>query len=254
MANGIAITKKQPNHSNQRVVSFGKADRDEDTPYIYRLEDVTGYTDIQNIIWAGYRQVFSEHEILSFNRQKNLESQLKNGSITVRDFIRGLAQSEAFYRIVVEVNNNYRLVDICLRRLLGRKAYNKEEEIAWSIKIATLGFTGFVNALVDSEEYTDNFGDNIVPYQRKRMEGRPFNLVTPRYDEDFQETAGTVRTDWRFTLEKFYSEKAKTQRLSEGDPRKYADMAASVSGKGNYAQNIKASNLDYMNLVPTRGR
>ena len=86
------------------------------------------------------------------------------------------------------------------------------------------------------------------------MEGRPFNLVTPRYDEDFQETAGTVRTDWRFTLEKFYSEKAKTQRLSEGDPRKYADMASDLSGKGNYAQTIKASNLDYMNLVPTRGR
>ena len=176
----LPLLKYKPTTQNQRVVSFGKADRDEDTPYIYRLEDVTGYTDIQNIIWAGYRQVFSEHKILSFNRQKNLESQLKNGSITVRDFIRGLAQSEAFYRIVVEVNNNYRLVDICLRRLLGRKAYNKEEEIAWSIKIATLGFTGFVNALVDSEEYTDNFGDNIVPKQRKRMEGSPINLVTHR--------------------------------------------------------------------------
>ena len=250
----LPLLKYKPTTQNQRVVSFGKADKNEDTPYIYRLEDVGSYTDIQNIIWAGYRQVFSEHEILSFNRQKNLESQLKNGSITVRDFIRGLAQSEAFYRIVVEVNNNYRLVDICLRRLLGRKAYNKEEEIAWSIKIATLGFTGFVNALLDSGEYTDNFGENIVPFQRKRMEGRPFNLVTPRYDEDFQETAGTVRTDWRFTLEKFYSEKAKTQRLSEGDPRKYAVMAADLSGKGNYAQTIKASNLDYMNLVPSRSR
>jgi phycobilisome rod-core linker protein len=54
-------------------------------------------------------------------------------------------------------------------------------------------------------------------------------------------------------LDKFYSEKAKTQRLSEGDPRKYADMAASVSGKGNYAQSIKASSLDYLNLVPSRG-
>ena len=33
-----------------------------------------------------------------------------------------------------------------------------------------------------------------------------------------------------------------------------ADMAASVSNKGNYAQTIKASSLDYLNLVPSRSR
>jgi phycobilisome rod-core linker protein len=248
----LPLLQYKPSSQNQRVKSFGKADLNEDTPYIYRLEDVSSYTDMQNIIWAGYRQVFSEHEILSFNRQKNLESQLKNGSITVRDFIRGLARSEAFYRLVVSVNNNYRLVEICLKRLLGRAPYNKDEEIAWSIKIATLGFDGFVDALVDSEEYSEAFGDNTVPYQRKRMEGRPFNLVTPRYGEDFQETAGTVTTDWRFTLDKFYSRKYQERQLAEGDPRKYRDMAAAIDTKGNYAQRISAFDIDYLSLVPSR--
>jgi len=65
--------------------------------------------------------------------------------------------------MVVSVNNNYRLVDICLRRLLGRSAYNKDEEIAWSIKTATLGFHGFVDALIDSEEYTEAFGITLYP-------------------------------------------------------------------------------------------
>ncbi|MFM7369414.1 MAG: phycobilisome rod-core linker polypeptide, partial [Sphaerospermopsis kisseleviana] len=167
---------------------------------------------------------------------------------------RGLAKSEAFYRLVVSVNNNYRLVDITLKRILGRSAYNKEEEIAWSIVIGTKGFDGFVDALVDSEEYNQNFGDNTVPYQRKRMEGRPYNLVTPRYGVDFQETAGTVRTDWRFVLENFYTAKAKTKRLREGDPGKFADMAASLSGKGNYAQRISSFDIDYLNEVPYRGR
>ncbi|PMB41714.1 phycobilisome rod-core linker polypeptide CpcG2, partial [Fischerella thermalis CCMEE 5319] len=231
-----------------------KADLNEDTPYIYRLEDVSSFSDMQDIIWAAYRQVFSEHEILKFNRQKHIESQLKNGSLTVRDFIRGLAKSEAFYRLVVSVNNNYRLVDICLKRFLGRSAYNKEEEIAWSIVIATKGFDGFVDALLDSDEYTEAFGDNTVPYQRKRLVDRPHNLVTPRYGEDFQESAGTVTTDWRFTLEKFYSRKFQERRLAEGDPRKYADMAASINAKGNYAQNIRAAELDYMSLVPNRSR
>jgi phycobilisome rod-core linker protein len=86
------------------------------------------------------------------------------------------------------------------------------------------------------------------------MEGRPYNLVTPRYGVDFQETAGTVRTDWRFVLENFYTAKAKTKRLREGDPGKFADMAASLSGKGNYAQRISSFDIDYLNEVPYRGR
>ncbi|MBD2433755.1 MULTISPECIES: phycobilisome rod-core linker polypeptide [Fischerella] len=250
----LPLLEYKPSSQNHRVKSFGKADLNEDTPYIYRLEDVSSFSDMQDIIWAAYRQVFSEHEILKFNRQKHIESQLKNGSLTVRDFIRGLAKSEAFYRLVVSVNNNYRLVDICLKRFLGRSAYNKEEEIAWSIVIATKGFDGFVDALLDSDEYTEAFGDNTVPYQRKRLVDRPHNLVTPRYGEDFQESAGTVTTDWRFTLEKFYSRKFQERRLAEGDPRKYADMAASINAKGNYAQNIRAAELDYLNLVPNRSR
>ncbi|MEA5619723.1 phycobilisome rod-core linker polypeptide [Cronbergia sp. UHCC 0137] len=250
----LPLLQYKPSSQNHRVSSFGVADQNEDTPYIYRVEDISSYTDIQSIIWASYRQVFSEHEILKFNRQKTLESQLKNGSLSVRDFIRGLAKSEAFYRLVVSVNNNYRLVDITLKRLLGRSSYNKDEQIAWSIIIGTKGFSGFVDALIDSEEYTQCFGENIVPYQRKRMEGRPYNLVTPRYGEDFQETAGTVNTDWRFTLEKYYTRKFQERRLAEGDPRKFADLAASVSAKGNYAQKLSAFDVDYMNAVPYRGR
>ncbi|MBD2666819.1 phycobilisome linker polypeptide [Richelia sinica FACHB-800] len=250
----LPLLDYKPTTQNHRVSSFGVADIDEDTPYIYRIEDVSSYTDIQNIIWAAYRQVFSEHEILKFNRQITLESQLKNGSLSVRDFIRGLAKSEAFYRLVVSVNNNYRLVDITLKRFLGRSSYNKDEQIAWSIVIGTKGFSGFVDALLDSEEYTTNFGDNTVPYQRKRLEGRPYNLVTPRYGTDFQETAGTVRTDWRFTLEKFYTQKFQERRLAEGDPRKFADLAASLAGKGNYAQKLSSFDIDYLNAVPYRKR
>ncbi|AFY34099.1 phycobilisome rod-core linker polypeptide [Calothrix sp. PCC 7507] len=249
----LPLLQYKPSSQNHRVKSFGVADQNENTPYIYRIEDVSSYTDIQNIIWAAYRQVFSEHEILKFNRQKQLESQLKNGSLSVRDFIRGLAKSEAFYRLVVSVNNNYRLVDITLKRLLGRSAYNREEEIAWSIVIGTKGFSGFVDAIVDSEEYSQSFGENTVPYQRKRLEGRPHNLVTPRYGEAFQDKVGTVTTDWRFTVEKFYTRKFQEKRLPEGDPRKYADVAAEITTSGNYAQRISAFSIDYLAAVPYRG-
>lgn len=182
----LPLLDYKPTTQNQRVQSFGIADFNDDTPYVYRLEDATSAANMDELIQAAYRQVFNEQEMLQFNRQIALETQLKNRSISVRDFIRGLAKSERFYRLVVEPNNNYRLVELSLKRLLGRSPYNHEEEIAWSIQIATKGWSAFVDALIDSAEYGQMFGDNIVPYQRKRMNDRPFSF-TPRYGADYRD-------------------------------------------------------------------
>lgn len=248
----LPLLNYRPTTQNQRVESFGKADLNEDTPYIYRMEDVAGYDGIEEVIWAAYRQVMSEHAILKFNRQPVLESQLKNRAISVRDFVRGLAKTERFYETVVAVNDNYRLVEICLKRLLGRDAYNEDEKIAWSIKIGTMGFHGFVDTLMDSEEYTTSFGDNTVPYQRKRMEGRPFNLVTPRYGEDYRAIAGTVRTDWRFVLEEFYTAKVQERFQGEGSPSKFRGMARNIGASPAVAARISPYEIDYMAKVPSR--
>jgi len=247
----LPLLAYKPSSQNQRVRSFGISDQNEDTPYIYRIENANSPSEIDALIREAYRQVFNEQLLLRFNRQITLETQLKNGSITVRDFIRGLAKSERFYTLVVGVNDNYRLVEVCLKRLLGRAPYNQDEKIAWSIKIGTLGFHGFVDALVDSEEYNQNFGDSTVPYQRKRMEQRPFTFL-PRYGADYREIAGTAKTDWRITLEKFYTLKYQEKRLQEGDPRRYRDMAAAVTPKRTYAQGVSAHDIDYLKKVPVR--
>ncbi|WP_416670163.1 phycobilisome rod-core linker polypeptide [Egbenema bharatensis] len=182
----LPLLEYKPTTQNQRVPGFGLADLNEDAPYLYRTEDATSSSEMDDLIQAAYRQVFNEQEQLQFNRQVALETQLKNRSISVRDFIRGLAKSERFYCLVVEPNNNYRLVELALKRLLGRMPYNRDEEIAWSIQIATLGWERFVDALLDSEEYDRAFGNNVVPYQRKRMTERPFSF-TPRYGADYRD-------------------------------------------------------------------
>jgi phycobilisome rod-core linker protein len=192
----LPLLEYKPTTQNHRVRNFGTADLNEDTPYIYRREDANSPGEIQALIWAAYRQIFNEQEILKFNRQITLETQLTNRSITVKDFIRGLVKSERFYELVVAPNNNYRLVEICLKRLLGRTPYNRQEEIAWSIQIATKGWGGFVDALIDSTEYDQVFGDYTLPYQRQRRNtDRPFSF-TPRYGADYRERAGIVRKGW----------------------------------------------------------
>jgi phycobilisome rod-core linker protein len=206
----IPLLEYKPSSQNQRVAGYEVPN--EDTPRIYRIEDCAFDGEVQELIWAAYRQIFSEHEILKFYRQTNLESQVKNRAITVRDLIRGLAKSEAFRNLVVQTNSNYRLVDIALKRILGRASYNKDEEIAWSIKIATLGWNGFVDALINSQEYQSNFGDNIVPYQRRRYKDRPFNLVTPRYGN-------------------YWRDKLEDARYKAGDIKNFMELANSIEIK-----------------------
>lgn len=224
----IPLLQYKPSSQNQRVAGYEVGN--EDTPRIYRIEN-SGYDgEIQELIWAAYRQIFSEHETLNFHRQKNLESQLKNRAITVRDFIRGLAKSEAFRCLVVETNSNYRIVEVCLKRLLGRTSYNKDEEIAWSIKIATLGWGGFVDALLDSEEYQTNFGENTVPYQRRRFKDRPFNLVTPRYGN-------------------YWRDKEETERYKSGDISNFLDMASGIQIRTIKSTPVSTANIQIPDMT-----
>ncbi|MCX7595053.1 MAG: phycobilisome rod-core linker polypeptide [Fischerella sp.] len=225
----LPIHEYKPTAQNQRVRSFGTADLNEDTPYIYRLEDTNSSGEVEELIWAAYRQLFNEQEILQFNRQIALETQLKNRSITVRDFIRGLAKSERFYQLVVATNSNYRLVEICLKRLLGRAPYNQEEKIAWSIQIAARGWAGFVDMLIDSQEYEQAFGDYTVPYQRKRMStDRPFSF-TPRYGAEYRDKAGIIQTGWVHHTE-WYSFLTQSPYPQKVDWRAIAAVVVGLSG------------------------
>ncbi|MBD2018935.1 phycobilisome rod-core linker polypeptide [Leptolyngbya sp. FACHB-36] len=177
----IPLLEISPKTQNQRVAGYDVPDEDDSS--VYRLSRTATVAEIDELIWAAYRQIFSEHLILESYRQLNLESQLRNRAITVREFVRGLGKSEVYRSLVGETNSNYRLVDITFKRFLGRASYSKDEQIAQSIVIATRGLPGFIDSVVDSDEYLSSFGNDILPYQRRRLEGRPFNLVNPRYSD-----------------------------------------------------------------------
>jgi phycobilisome rod-core linker protein len=217
-----------PTTQNHRVNGYDVMD--EDDPVIYRLSDVTDLEGLNALIWAAYRQIFSEHLIITSNRQTFLESQLKNRQISVRDFMRGLGKSEPYYRLIAETNSNYRLVDLSFTRFLGRASYGKDEQIAKSIIIATKGLEGFIDSIVDSAEYLDNFGEDIVPYQRRRMGDRPYNLVNPRYS-DYQRakeaaliTSGSLRVRQNVN----YGVVTK-ERIRSGIPSMFMSMVSEIS-------------------------
>jgi len=144
------------------------------------------------IIEKAYRQIF--FHAMSCDRVEHLESQLRNGMIPVREFIRGLLLSRRFKEGYYQCNSNYRMVDQVVGRVLGRPVYNNAERITWSIVIAQKGLEEFVNQLLDSEEYINAFGLDQVPEQRSRsLAGRatgemPIYQRYPRYGSGWRDT------------------------------------------------------------------
>ena len=153
--------------------------------------DESTRAEMDQVIELAYRQLFF-HAMRS-DREPFLESQLRCGNITVRDFIRGLLLSERFQQGYYQCNSNCRMVDQVVGRVLGRTVHGEAERRAWSIVIGEKGFTAFVDALLDSSEYMDSFGYDLVPQQRSRvLPGRALGEVPicqqfPRYGADWRD-------------------------------------------------------------------
>ena len=143
------------------------------------------------IIERCYRQIY--FYAMNCDRDRFLESQFKSGSITVRDFIRGLLLSDRFYRGYVECNSNDRIVEQVIGRVLGRPVYGLNETMSWSIVVAEEGFAAFVDAILDSPEYFERFGFDGIPEQVNRvLPGRfqgemPVYQRLPRYGESWRD-------------------------------------------------------------------
>jgi phycobilisome rod-core linker protein len=163
----IPLLTYSPTSQNQRVEAY-EVPGDEQAR-IFTTDNLLSSVDMDVLITAAYRQIFNEQQMTVSSRQKSLESQLRTGQITVRDFIRGLAISDVFRTRNYDTNNNYRFVQMCLQRILGREVYGDREKLAWSTVLATKGLKGFIDDLLNSQEYISNFGDNTVPFQRRRI-------------------------------------------------------------------------------------
>lgn len=216
---------------NQRVDGF-EYSPGEEQPKIYTTDNLPTSIEMDEIIWACYRQIFSEHQILSISRELFLESQLRFNQIKIKDFIKGLLLSQAFRNLNFNFNNNYRFVEICIQRVLGRDIYNEREKLAFAVIIASKGLEVFIDMLLKSDEYQNNFSDNIVPYQRRRIIAQrnkgeiPFNLKTPRITQEFSLKQGMPQLIWPGPVRKF---RPQEQLPKSGDPALFLDMLSNIS-------------------------
>jgi phycoerythrin-associated linker protein len=120
--------------------------------------------EVATIIRAVYKQVLGNPHVMDSERLVTAESQLCNGDLTVRDFVRAVAKSDFYRTRYFESCAPYRFVELNFKHLLGRAPQDQAELSEHIRRCVEEGYDAEIDSYLDSEEYQNKFGDNIVPY------------------------------------------------------------------------------------------
>jgi phycobilisome core-membrane linker protein len=119
----------------------------------------------QGVIRAVYVQVLGTLGYAG-ERLTVEEIKLENGDISLREFIRQVARSNAFRKRYWSGLYITKAIEVIHRRLLGRPTFGRWEINSYFDTAARLGFYGVIDAMLQSREYNDAFGQDTVPYER----------------------------------------------------------------------------------------
>ncbi len=121
----------------------------------------------QDVVKAAYRQLFERDITRAYSQSvSDLESKVKNGEISMKGFVRRMCKSPLYRKQFVEPFINSRALELAFRHILGRGPSSREEVQKYFSIVSAGGWDKLVDALVDSNEYSDYFGEETVPYLR----------------------------------------------------------------------------------------
>lgn len=122
--------------------------------------------DLQVVIRAVYKQVLGNAHIMESQRLTSAESLLRNQDITVKEFVRAVAQSDLYRSLFFDTSSPYRLVELNFKHLLGRAPSDQTEIAEHVLTYNQHGLAAEIDSYISSDEYTLSFGENIVPCAR----------------------------------------------------------------------------------------
>ncbi|ERN39889.1 phycobilisome protein/phycobilisome linker polypeptide [Rubidibacter lacunae KORDI 51-2] len=162
----VSETRNEP--SVRARVNQGVTVRREQTK-IFKLTDRALKADVQVLIRAAYRQIFErdvEPYVIGGSEFSELESKLRNGEITVKEFVEGLGCSELYIKEFYTPYPNTKVIEQATKHFLGRAPRDQEEIRFYNQILATQGIRACISAMVNSPDYIQSFGEDVVPYRR----------------------------------------------------------------------------------------
>lgn len=163
----LTVEKFKENQCKSMGIGIGPRHHGE-CPFGVTAEEYasTGNNALEAAISSAYKQVFGNANPTDSQRCKEHESALRDGRITIKEFVTGLAKSEFYKQNYYHKVSPIRGVEHNFKHLLGRPPIN-QGEIGSSIRlIAEQGYDIFINKLTSSGEYLEVFGTDTVPYDR----------------------------------------------------------------------------------------
>jgi phycoerythrin-associated linker protein len=153
--------------------------------------------DAQVIIRAVYKQVLGNPHVMDSERLVAAESQLCNGALSVREFVRAVAKSDFYRSRYFESCAPYRFVELNFLHILGRAPQDQTEVSVHIVRCVAEGYDAEIDSYLDSDEYLNAFGENVVPYYRGRSSAANFKQVG--YNRMFVLDRGPAQIDSSIT-------------------------------------------------------
>jgi phycoerythrin-associated linker protein len=120
--------------------------------------------DKSTLIRAVYLQVLGNQYVMASERLEGPESLFRRGYLSVREFVRQVAKSGLYRSKFFENCNAYRFIELNFKHLLGRAPQNKAEMLEHFTILQEQGFDAEIDSYIDSAEYQERFGEEMVPY------------------------------------------------------------------------------------------
>ena len=137
----------------------------DDSPPTRLWPNSTG-SEVDVVIRAVYRQVLGNAHVMDSERLVASESRLKQGDISVREFVRQVGQSDLYRTLFFESCPRLRSIELNFKHLLGRAPEGQADIAAHSDVLDQGGFAAEIDSYIDSDEYQSAFGEDTVPYYR----------------------------------------------------------------------------------------
>ena len=133
----------------------------------FSMKSSLSVNEKNTVIQACYRQIFERNISKAYSLSiSDLESQVVNGMISIKEFVRALGKSYLYRKDFCQPFVNSRVVELAFRHFLGRGPSSLKEFQKYFAVLSLRGLDGLVDSLINSKEYADYFGEETVPYNR----------------------------------------------------------------------------------------
>ena len=126
-----------------------------------------------------YRNIFGNFSLMDSERPIDIERKLRNGDLTIKEFTREICKSSIYKHFYFDSISQYKSIKLRYKHILGRPIKSQREVTQSSKILNKLGFETHIDWLIDSEEYKNIFGEDIVPHMRSW--NSPFGFKTKSF-------------------------------------------------------------------------